>query len=144
MQKTIKLETNVMEYLNSLQEPIKTDALSLCELFERETNEQPILWRGNMIGFGTYHYRYDTGHEGYAMKCGFAIRKTNITLYLYTEIDYKNPNHVDELLSKLGKIKHGKACIYIKKLGDIDIDVLRLLIQRNQFMVEHFPSTLSC
>ena len=144
MQKTVILETSVNEYIESLNETVKNDALLLCDIFSHETNEPPVLWRGNMIGFGTYHYRYDTGHEGYAMKCGFAVRKSNITLYLFTEVDYKNPNYRDELLYKLGNIKHGKSCIYIKKLSDIDIDILKLLIQRNQFMIENFPSTLSC
>ena len=144
MQKTVKQDIDVYDYLNSLDETVKNDALLLCDFFKRETKEDPVLWRGNMIGFGTYHYRYDTGHEGYALKCGFAVRKTNITLYLYTEVNYSNPSHTDELLNRLGKIKHGKACIYFKRVSDINLDVLKLLIQRNQFMVENFPSTLSC
>jgi hypothetical protein len=142
MQKTVPLEMSVLEYINTLDKH-KEDALTLLKIFEEETNDEAILWNGNMIGFGSYHYRYDSGHEGVAMKCGFAIRKANITLYLYTQFDYENPDLKDELLSQLGKHTHGRACIYIKKVSDIDAEVLRRLIQRNQVMVASFPSTIS-
>jgi hypothetical protein len=83
-----------------------------------------------MIGFGQYHYRYASGHEGFAMKCGFAMRKTNITLYLLTDA-YLNPDTNDELLSQLGTFKNGKACFYVKRLSDINIAVLERLIDRS-------------
>lgn len=143
MQKTVPLEMSVLEYIDTLDKH-KDDALTLLKIFEEETQDEATLWRGNMIGFGSYHYRYDSGHEGVAMKCGFAIRKTNITLYLYTQFDYDNPDFKDELLSQLGKHTHGRVCIYIKKVSDIHIEVLRKLIQRNKVMVESFPSTISC
>jgi hypothetical protein len=144
MQKTVPLDESIELYFETLDEKRRDDAYTLLEIFSELTNEKAVLWRGNMIGFGTYHYRYESGHEGYAMKCGFAFRKTNITLYLYTEFDYNQPEKVDELLSKLGPHKHGKACIYIKQVKDLNLDVLKLLIERNLKMVEAFPSTLSC
>jgi hypothetical protein len=144
MQKTVPLDESIESYFETLDEKRRSDAYSLLEIFSHLTNEKAVLWRGNMIGFGTYHYRYTTGHEGYAMKCGFAFRKTNITLYLYTEFEYNQPEKVDELLSRLGPHKNGKACIYIKQVKDLDLDVLKQLIERNLKMVEEFPSTLSC
>lgn len=143
MQKTIPLSDVVSDYLATLNELTRIDALHLCQLFTEETHEEPVLWRGNMIGFGTYHYKYASGHEGFAMKCGFAIRKTNITLYLYTETDNKNPNRNDQLLNELGKFKHGKWCIYIKSLRDIDLDVLKRLIRRNLEFIEVNATTVS-
>jgi len=144
MQKTVPLDMSIESYFETLDEKRRSDAYSLLEIFSQLTNEKAVLWRGNMIGFGTYHYRYESGHEGYAMKCGFAFRKTNITLYLYTEFDYNQPDKVDELLSKLGPHKHGKACIYIKHVKDLNLEILKQLIERNLKMVELFPSTLSC
>ncbi len=143
MQKTVPLEMSVNEYIETLDKR-KEDALTLLQIFKEETQEEATLWRGEMIGFGQYHYRYETGHEGVAMKCGFAIRKANITLYLYTQFDYDNPAFKDELLAQLGKHTHGRVCIYIKKVSDINIDILRALIQRNKVMVESFPSTIKC
>lgn len=142
MQKTTQLNTTITEYLATLDEVSKQSALTLCEIFTQATHEAPVLWRGNMIGFGTYHYKYASGHEGYAMKCGFAIRKTNITLYLYTETDSKNPNHQDQLLSQLGKIKHGKWCIYIKRLNDIDVEILKSMIRRTLETLDLAPTTM--
>lgn len=144
MQKTVPLDIDVQAYIETLDEKKKADAYTLLEVFREETQEEATLWRGNMIGFGTYQYRYDSGHEGYAMKCGFAFRKTNITLYLYTEFDYNNPNHIDELLAQLGKFTHGRVCIYVKKLSDINLDVLRQLIQRNQKFIEDSTTTIRC
>lgn len=144
MQKTIPLDESIESYFETLDEKRRIDAYSLLEIFSNLTGEQAVLWRGNMIGFGTYHYRYASGHEGYAMKCGFAFRKTNITLYLYTEFNYDQPEKIDELLTKLGPHKNGKACIYIKQVKDLDLEVLKALIERNITMVESFPSTLSC
>lgn len=144
MQKTIPLDESIESYFETLDEKRRSDAYLLLEIFSLLTEEKAILWRGNMIGFGTYHYRYASGHEGYSMKCGFAFRKTNITLYLYTEFDYEHPEKIDELLSKLGPHKNGKACIYIKQVKDLDLEVLKSLIERNLKMVESFPSTLSC
>ncbi len=144
MQKTIPLENSIESFFETLDEKRRGDAYSLLEFFTNITGEQAVLWRGNMIGFGTYHYRYATGHEGYSMKCGFAFRKTNITLYLYTDFDYDNPEKTDELLSQLGPHKHGKACIYVKQVKDLNMDVLKELIERNSKKVEAFPSTLKC
>jgi hypothetical protein len=144
MQKTIPLENSIESYFETLDEKRRADAYTLLEIFTNITGEQAVLWRGNMIGFGTYHYRYATGHEGYAMKCGFAFRKTNITLYLYTDFDYDNPEKTDELLSQLGPHKHGKACIYVKQVKDLNLDVLKAMIERNNKMVEAFPSTIKC
>ncbi|MBS3988111.1 MAG: DUF1801 domain-containing protein [Erysipelothrix sp.] len=144
MQKTVPLDIDVQAYIETLDEKKKADAYTLLEVFREETQEEATLWRGNMIGFGTYQYRYDSGHEGYAMKCGFAFRKTNMTLYLYTEFDYNNPDYVDELLTQLGKFTHGRVCIYVKKLSDINLDVLRQLIQRNQKFIEDSTTTIRC
>jgi len=129
-QKTMPLDTTIQTYLETLTPTQAEDALNLISLFERVTHEKAQLWRGDMIGFGQYHYRYASGHEGFAMKCGFAMRKTNITLYLLTDA-YLNPDTNDELLSLLGTFKNGKACFYVKRLSDINMAILEKLIQRS-------------
>jgi hypothetical protein len=134
-QKTIPLDISIQNYLATLPQKQAEDALRLIDVFEQVTNEKAQLWRGDMIGFGQYHYRYASGHEGYAMKCGFAMRKTNITLYLLTEA-YLKPGVEDNLLSQLGTFKQGKACFYVKRLSDIDFDVLERLIKRGLTLLD--------
>jgi len=102
------------------------DCFKILEILQKETNETPILWGGNMVGFGTYHYKYETGREGDWFVTGFAPRAQNITLYLLCGLDNQST-----LLQQLGKYKIGKSCLYIKQLKDINIDVLKKLVQYN-------------
>ncbi len=102
------------------------DCFKILEILQEETKEAPKLWGGNMIGFGTYHYKYESGREGDWFVTGFAPRAQNITIYLLCGLDTQS-----ELMQKLGKYKIGKSCLYIKNLDDIDITVLRKMVQFN-------------
>jgi hypothetical protein len=133
--KTIPLDVEIETYLSTLPPTQAEEGKHLIELFERITHEKAQLWRGDMIGFGQYHYHYATGHEGDAMKCGFALRKTNITLYLLTDA-YLKPDQTDELLLQLGKFSGGKSCFYVKRLSDIDLSVLERLIHRSLTLID--------
>ena len=87
------------------------------------TKCEPKLWGTGIVGFGTYHYTYPSGHEGDACLTGFASRKGDISIYLMCGIDGQ-----EALLAKLGKHKMGKACLYIRRLADIDLPILEQLI----------------
>ena len=101
----------------------RNDAERLLRLMADVTGEQPKLWGPTMIGFGTFHYRYASGHEGDTMKVGFAPRKTALTLY-----GLQGHRRSEELLTRLGKHTLGKGCVYIKRLDDVDEQVLRELV----------------
>lgn len=123
--KTKPDDTNVLEFIHQIENDSKReDALILLDIFSEVTGEQPVLWAGKMIGFGTYHYKYKTGHEGTVFKTGFAIQKTKLTLYITLEEPV-----LEECLGKLGKCKNGKSCVYVNKLADIDLDVLKKMIK---------------
>lgn len=101
----------------------RADAARLIHLMADATGEHPTLWGPSIIGFGSFHYRYATGREGDTMKVGFAPRKTALTLY-----GLQGHARSEELLAALGKFTLGKGCVYIKRLDDVDLDVLRELI----------------
>lgn len=129
-------DTNVLEYINQIENDSKREeALVLLGIFAEVTGELPMLWAGKMIGFGSYHYKYQTGHQGTVFKTGFAIQKAKITLY----ITLKEPL-LAEYLGKLGKSKHGKSCVYVNKLLDIDLDVLKEMIKLSyDFVSSWYP-----
>lgn len=114
--------TDLTEYLENIEEKRKDDINTLLTMFEDEINLKPKLW-GSIVGFGNLHYKYKTGRQGNMPIIGFANRKQALTLYLsYTISD--NP-----LLDKLGKHKVSVSCLYINKLADVDLSVLRELIR---------------
>ncbi|WP_147804479.1 DUF1801 domain-containing protein [Alkalicoccus halolimnae] len=122
--KTKENEEDVTSFLNKLEKESKRkDAFRLLEIFQEETGEEPKMWGESMIGFGTYHYKYKTGHEGDWFIAGFSPRKANFSLYL-AQTEPKR----EARLEKLGKHKSGKSCVYINKLADIDEQVLREMI----------------
>ena len=100
------------------------DALVLDALFREITGWTPRMWGPTIIGYGEYHYKYDSGHEGDCLATGFSPRKANLVLYIM-------PGYQDygEMLDRLGKHKLGKACLYINKLADVDLAVLREIIE---------------
>ena len=101
----------------------RQDCLTVLRLMKRATRTVPKMWGANMVGFGRYHYVYASGHEGDCFLTGFAPRKQDLTLYITWGIDRHRP-----LMTKLGKYKRGKACLYIKRLTDVDLIVLEKLI----------------
>lgn len=123
--KTAYTTESIAEFLNNVEDKQKhADSLRLIELMQQITNEEPKMWGTSIIGFGTYSYQYASGHSGEAPILGFSPRKAAISLYVYSGCLGQ-----DELLKKLGKFTMGKACIYIKKLSDIDEAVLLTLMR---------------
>lgn len=121
--KTKKNEASVEDFLNFIEDEQKRkDAFEIAKMMEKATKQKPKMWGGSIVGFGEYHYKYASGHEGDMCKIGFSPRAQNLTLYL-TEYIGENP-----LIQKLGKCKTSKACLYIKKLADVDKNVLQELI----------------
>jgi hypothetical protein len=121
--KTKKNEASVEDFLNFIEDEQKRkDAFEIAKMMEKATKQKPKMWGGSIVGFGEYHYKYASGHEGDMCKIGFSPRAQNLTLYL-TEYIGENP-----LIQKLGKCKTSKACLYIKKLADVDKSVLQELI----------------
>ena len=110
----------------------RADAKVLDALFRRVTGEEPQMWGPTMIGYGTYHYKYETGREGDFLRTGFSPRSAKHSLYLmggYCE--ELTAQHNEELLAKLGKHSRGKSCLYINKLADVDMGVLEELVRVN-------------
>jgi hypothetical protein len=117
------MRPEVQTWLNAIEdESRRTDCESLLVLMQDATECAPAL-SGSIVGFGRYHYRYDSGHEGETFLAGLASRRSDLTLYLYPQFPEK-----PELLKRLGRHKAGKGCIYLRRLQDVDHAVLRELI----------------
>lgn len=124
--KTRPTSESVTDFLNGVpDEKKRRDAFELLELMKRVTNEEPKMWGPSIVGFGSYHYKY-SGREGDWFVAGFSPRKHALTLYIMSGFS----KH-DELMEKLGNHKTGKSCLYIKKLEDVDTDVLEELLRRS-------------
>jgi hypothetical protein len=122
--KTQRTIACVDDFLDTIEHPTrKADARKLNKIFQEATNFQPAMWGPSIIGYGQYHYVYKSGREGDMLATGFSPRKANLSLYIMP--GYQN---MDKVLSRLGKHKRGKACLYINKLDDVDLVVLRELI----------------
>ena len=125
--KTQKNDDSVDEFLSSIQDDRKReDSRSLVALMERVTGQSPRMWGSSIVGFGDRHYRYASGREGDWFRVGFSPRKQSLTLYV---MEYVSDN--DPLLDRLGAYTTGKACIYIRRLDDIDLGVLERLVERS-------------
>ena len=132
--KTQPNEQNVEDFLNNVENETKRkDSFSILEMMKEETGAEPIMWGDSIIGFGSYHYKYASGRNAEWFLTGFSPRKQNLTLYIMSGFD-----EYDELLDKLGKHSTGKSCLYIKRLEDVDQDVLRDLVSKS---VEHMRAT---
>ncbi len=118
---------DVYAYIDDLDnDQKKKDSLALIKLMEESTGEPAKMFGPSIIGFGQYHYKYATGHQGDAPLLGFSPRKAAISLYVFTGCEEHK-----HLLDGFGKFKMGKACIYIKKLDDINLDVLKNIMQES-------------
>ncbi len=122
--KTKVNDANVIEFLNSIEnEKRKADSFKVLELMKSITKEEPEMWGDSIVGFGRYKYKYASGREGEWFLCGFSPRKQSLTLYIMSGF-----SKFENILSKLGKHKTGKGCLYINKLEDVDKKVLKELI----------------
>jgi hypothetical protein len=126
--KTQPTKVSFTDYLASLPDPDQqADAEELAGIMEVATGVKPVMWGPSIVGFGTFHYKYETGREGDTPAVAFSARKSALTLYglMFYEQNKENV----ELVNKLGKYTMGKGCVYIKKISDIDKNVLSEMIQ---------------
>lgn len=122
--KTKATGKSVREFIGTIEdEQTQKDCKTLCTFMEKLTGYKPVLWGDAIVGFGSYHYKYASGREGDSCLTGFSPRKQNISIYANCSLsDYQG------LLKSLGKFKQAKACLYVKKLEDINLDVLGKII----------------
>ena len=134
--KTKQNDASVKEFLGKIADERKRrDAFTILELMQEITGEKPKMWGPSIVGFGSYHYKYDSGHEGDMCVAGFSPRKEALTLYLTTGFEKRT-----ELMKKLGKHKTGKVCLYLKRLEDVSLPVLKELIAESVKQVrKHNP-----
>jgi len=122
--KTKVTEASVKSYFSTIEDEAKRkDCEALAKLMTKATKQQPKMWGTSIVGFGSYHYKYESGREGDSCLTGFSSRKGDISVYLVASFPGR-----EELLSKLGKHKRGKGCLYVRKLSDVDLKVLEQLI----------------
>jgi len=122
--KTKPTVVTIETFLNTIEDETKrADSFTLAELMQKITKEKPVMWGPAIVGFGSYHYKYESGHEGDSCIIGFSPRKTSLTIY--TGKDFEG---FDELMPKLGKHKMSGGCLHIKKLSDVDIKILNEII----------------
>ena len=123
--KTTETETSVLDFINTFvdDEVKRNDAAELIKIMQEVTGFEPKMWGPSIIGFGSYHYKYASGHEGDAPLAGFSPRKAAISLYVYL-----SPENRENLLAEFGKHKPSKGCIYFKKLSDINIEILKEMV----------------
>jgi hypothetical protein len=126
-QKTRETAASVEEFLNGIENRTRReDGLAMLDLMREVTGEEARMWGGSIVGFGSYHYVYESGREGDAMLTGFSPRRQNLAIYVMPGF-----SAYDSLLDKLGKHKTGKSCLYINKLADVDLKVLKTLVRRS-------------
>ncbi|MBJ8053580.1 DUF1801 domain-containing protein [Bacillus cereus] len=135
--KTKETNNSVIEFIENVENLKKREnAYQLLDIFTETTGYTAKMWGPSIIGFGTYHYKYASGHEGDAPLVGFSPRKAKISLY-FAAGDPKR----EELLKKFGKYTSGKSCIYINKLADINSNVLKELIKQSvSFLKKTYPN----
>lgn len=136
-QKTKETDNSVIEFIENVENPKKReDAYKLLDIFTEATGCPAKMWGPSIIGFGSYHYKYDSGHEGDAPLAGFSPRKAKISLYFAT-----GDTEREILLKDFGKHTAAKACVYINKVADINVEVLAALINQSvQFLKERYPN----
>lgn len=122
--KTKETKASVEKFLNQLPEGRREDCFQIARIMEEITGDKPKMWGAKIVGFGSYHYKYASGHEGEWPITGFSPRTTDLTLYImpgFTEYG--------DLMKELGKHRTGKSCLYIKRLSDIHVPTLKKLIR---------------
>ena len=134
--KTVQTDADVNAYLGNIEdEKRRQDCTALIELMKAATHEEPKMWGSSIVGFGTYHYKYESGREGSTCKVGFSSRKGNIVLY-----GLRGTSEAETLLEKLGKYKTGKSCFYLNRVSDVNLEVLEELAkQAFANTKQHYP-----
>ena len=125
--KTKPTAESVSAFLNKVSDKSRReDCLAVIDIMKDVTKEEPRMWGTSIVGFGRYHYKYESGREADWMITGFSPRKGDLTLYIMGGLD-----SFPDLMKRLGKHKTGKSCLYIKKLADVDLKVLRELVEKS-------------
>jgi hypothetical protein len=134
--KTQQTGNSVEQFLNAIaDEKKRRDSFTILKLMQETAGVEPKMWGDSIIGFGSYHYKYASGREGDWFLTGFSPRKQSLTLYIISGF-----NQYDDLMGRLGKYKTGKSCLYINRIEDIDLDVLRELVEKSvRHMIETNP-----
>jgi predicted CopG family antitoxin len=123
--KTKPTAESVSDFLKRVEDKgRRDDCLTVIDIMKDVTKEDPQMWGSSIVGFGRYRYKYESGREGEWMITGFSPRKNDLTLYIMGGFE-----SVSDLMKRLGKHKTGKSCLYIKKLADVDLKVLRQLVE---------------
>lgn len=132
--KTQPINDSVADFIRQQPEHRQADCFALVEFFKKITGDPAVMWGKSIVGFGNYHYKYDSGREGDFFHVGFSPRKQNLTIYVMA--GFGN----EDIMSRLGKFKTGKSCLYIKKLEDIDLNVLEELSRYSiKWINEKYP-----
>jgi hypothetical protein len=125
--KTKPTKGSVTAFLNKIKDPqVRDDCFVILEMMQKVSNFEPTMWGSAIVGFGTYHYVYESGREGDTIVIGFSPRKQNISIYLMGGL-----NKVEDELAKLGKYSTGKGCLYIKSLSDVNAGVLKKIFAKS-------------
>lgn len=138
--KTKPTDASVASYLAAIADATRRqDCEALVRLMARASGEPPVMWGSSIVGFGRYRYRYASGREGESCLSGFSARKGDISVYLMADFPQR-----EELLARLGRHRTGKACLYLRRLGDVDLEVLERLVAgsvaaRKPRQAEHPP-----
>jgi hypothetical protein len=135
--KTRPTQVNVDDFIAAIEKPVRrADAEVIRGMMERVTGEPATMWGPTIVGFGTYHYRYASGHEGDMCRVAFSPRSANLVFYVGGFPEY------EALLESFGKHKRSKACLYVNKLADVDLDTLEQIVRRTYAAtegVDHCP-----
>jgi hypothetical protein len=132
--KTKVNDASVLEFLHSVpDEKRRQDSLAVLALMQEVTGLEAKMWGPSIVGFGSYHYKYESGREGDMPLTGFSPRKQNLTLYIMGGFD-----NYEQLMASLGKHSTGKSCLYIKRLSDVNIPTLKELVRQS---VDHMIKT---
>ena len=139
--KTRPTERTVEDFIGAVQDPVRqADAREVDAMMRRVSGEEPRMWGPSIVGYGQYHYKYESGHEGDAPRLGFSPRKAELVLYV---LDYCEGDKSEEeaLLAGLGKHRRGKTCLYVKRLSEVDTGVLEQLAKRSwKRMAKRYPA----
>ena len=130
--KTQPTQSSVDDFLAGVDEERRDDCQTLVDLMSQATGESPKMWGPSIVGFGSYRYEYESGRSGDWFLTGFSPRKRNLTLYIMAGFD-----RYDDLMERLGKHSTGKSCLYVKRLADVDMDVLSELVHAS---VDHMKA----
>ena len=135
--KTVETKESVTAFINAVEDPQKRrDCKELVKLMKKVTGHPAKMWGPSIVGFGNYHYKYESGREGDFLQVGFSPRKQALTIYIMAGF-----KRYEELMKKLGRFTTGKSCLYVKKLEDIDMKVLEKLVAESvAFIKKKYPA----